>query len=595
MLPNEINERNKKIMADMLKARENNTTMVKEAEKINFLNPDDLKRVGVTSAKISLVSKPIADQLNENPNTSLIPAVKDNKIVMSPVPTNKGARISNIAEPPVNTITMNKNQSNYNPNPLNINSNTFNSNVNYNQNNLGSRTSNSNLPQNPYLKNTYQQPNINNQQVNQNIQQQPILNQQRNQNIQPQQPIINQNYSNPLGEIKKKGTSSRELGVDFPNKRRSNQSIPSSDYSISNEQNHTYSNVNKGDNFARPVNTSNKRISDFSMMKEDVRINPVNIKDSVKKFTELRDQRDRTPPVKRFGEGDNFPYSRSSQQNQPRIIEETIYVPEKSFDSTKKLIKYFVLGMAGAVIFYGFYYCAKYADFSKWFESFSKSTATGDGISKKANEEVNLAGYAQNLYNNGKKTVTDEIGGIEKNIGEKVGEMGDNVKGHLGNIYDSFSNYLSSISKLGAFILNLIINPREAIMNLLVKGATFLFREIIFQKLLYIGGTSLLLFIARRLYKLYQTKRESKQIFNQIKKRLKEINNMNMRGDDKWDDGLTEEDIIHEYSGIYKINEEDFRKRIFPELKKLRREDGEIKEYEAYIYGRNKLAWQYGG
>jgi hypothetical protein len=77
-----------------------------------------------------------------------------------------------------------------------------------------------------------------------------------------------------------------------------------------------------------------------------------------------------------------------------------------------------------------------------------------------------------------------------------------------------------------------------------------------------------------------------------VKHRLRHIyetNNLNV------DSGVTEEEIIHDYSKEYNYSEDDFRKKIFPRLKDMRKNDGSIKEYEGYINGRIRVAWQWAG
>jgi len=58
---------------------------------------------------------------------------------------------------------------------------------------------------------------------------------------------------------------------------------------------------------------------------------------------------------------------------------------------------------------------------------------------------------------------------------------------------------------------------------------------------------------------------------------------------------MSEEEIVHDYSQKYKFKEDYFRSTIFPQIRDLRREDGRIKEYETYINGRMKVAWQWAG
>ena len=68
-----------------------------------------------------------------------------------------------------------------------------------------------------------------------------------------------------------------------------------------------------------------------------------------------------------------------------------------------------------------------------------------------------------------------------------------------------------------------------------------------------------------------------------------------MYNEDQFDRGMSEDEILHDFAKENNYKEDYFKSYLFPKLKQFRREDGHIKEYEGYINGRNRIAWQWGG
>jgi hypothetical protein len=151
----------------------------------------------------------------------------------------------------------------------------------------------------------------------------------------------------------------------------------------------------------------------------------------------------------------------------------------------------------------------------------------------------------------------------------------DTIKEHFSNISWAFTNPKE-------FISILISSTFKYTANL---AWTFLKRN-----MWIILGTLTLKMIAYKAYTVYLNKRNSEAIFRNIKDRLRIIYDAG-----KHFEGVTEEEIIRNYSKDYNLSEDHFRNNIMPRLKHMRQKDGEIKEFETDYCGRNKIAWQYSG
>ena len=78
-------------------------------------------------------------------------------------------------------------------------------------------------------------------------------------------------------------------------------------------------------------------------------------------------------------------------------------------------------------------------------------------------------------------------------------------------------------------------------------------------------------------------------IFNEICERLR-----NMCSDEEnGSDGLAERQIINDYSSQYNVTYEEFSRVYMPMLRKLRRQNANLKLYENYYEGQRQLFWQW--
>ena len=79
------------------------------------------------------------------------------------------------------------------------------------------------------------------------------------------------------------------------------------------------------------------------------------------------------------------------------------------------------------------------------------------------------------------------------------------------------------------------------------------------------------------------------KIFNEICERLR-----NMCSDEEnGSDGLAERQIINDYSSQYNVTYEEFSRVYMPMLRKLRRQNVNLKLYENYYEGQRQLFWQW--
>lgn len=92
--------------------------------------------------------------------------------------------------------------------------------------------------------------------------------------------------------------------------------------------------------------------------------------------------------------------------------------------------------------------------------------------------------------------------------------------------------------------------------------------------------------VARRQYK---KKQNVEIIFNEISERLRNMSNDEENGSD----GLAEREIINEYSAQYNVTIEEFSRVYMPMLRKLRRQNVNLKLYENYYEGQRQLFWQW--
>jgi hypothetical protein len=86
----------------------------------------------------------------------------------------------------------------------------------------------------------------------------------------------------------------------------------------------------------------------------------------------------------------------------------------------------------------------------------------------------------------------------------------------------------------------------------------------------------IILSISLIIYKNYYEKRLVEESYNEILIDLENIKKNNNNNENSFEEGISENEIIEKYSKKFKMNEENFRKYIFPKLKKLRRKSGKM-------------------
>jgi len=101
--------------------------------------------------------------------------------------------------------------------------------------------------------------------------------------------------------------------------------------------------------------------------------------------------------------------------------------------------------------------------------------------------------------------------------------------------------------------------------------------------------TMLLLYCMYRYIKMHFFKKSlAKKIYEKIKSALKAA-----QTNDNLDHGFTEEQIVSIYANEANMSESEFKNKILPLLKELRRKDQNVREFEKYAGGKYKLAWQW--
>ena len=121
-------------------------------------------------------------------------------------------------------------------------------------------------------------------------------------------------------------------------------------------------------------------------------------------------------------------------------------------------------------------------------------------------------------------------------------------------------------------------------------------KTIFYDYLKYTIGMFIILSITYVYYKKYQEKKLIEKSFKEIKQKLYEMyinSTNNNQFENNFEIGISESEIIKFYSNIFKMFPDTFIKRIFPILKKMRRKDWNLKEYEGYINGKKQIIWQW--
>ena len=98
-------------------------------------------------------------------------------------------------------------------------------------------------------------------------------------------------------------------------------------------------------------------------------------------------------------------------------------------------------------------------------------------------------------------------------------------------------------------------------------------------------------------YSKYREYKLINEIFTKIKKELEELTEIQEDNESEYSNsfehGMTEKEIIKKYSKMYNIEEDKFKRKYFPKLKKMRKSDFNLKEYEVLLQGKRQIIWQY--
>lgn len=242
----------------------------------------------------------------------------------------------------------------------------------------------------------------------------------------------------------------------------------------------------------------------------------------------------------------------------------------------KTLIKYFVAGVAASVLFYGLYYCIKNcADF----------TWENLGIRRIEKEEEYMDFT--------KDTTTSRTFDVLNS--QKISDRPMSPPYTIGKEETfSFTNWLKDFFSPLTTIYRILTNPKEFLWNIFIDSLRYVTIDLawnfIKNNIWYFLGLLVLKVIAYKAYIAYLNNKNAKTIFKNIKERLRIIYDANSHYE-----GITEDEIIREYSKDYEMKDMYFKNNIMPKLKKMRREDGDIREFETYTHGRLRVAWQYVG
>lgn len=251
--------------------------------------------------------------------------------------------------------------------------------------------------------------------------------------------------------------------------------------------------------------------------------------------------------------------------------------------SLKQLIKYFLAGMACSIIFSGIYYIIK----------FSPSIIAKFGQTRTPREDkliFNVDSSDNVKWSESSKSIN--FGGIPNptKIPESTYIGTETGSGYFETLNDRFYDFFRPFGRIFEFILN----PKKILYELLIDGLKYVAVDLTWGWIRNnIWMFTLLLALKLIMIKTYHyvmNRRNSNKIFISVKNRLKNIYDVN-----NLQNGISEDEIIREYSKEYNIKEDNFKNTILPRLKDLRKHDGEVKEFENYVNGRVRTVWQYLG
>ena len=147
------------------------------------------------------------------------------------------------------------------------------------------------------------------------------------------------------------------------------------------------------------------------------------------------------------------------------------------------------------------------------------------------------------------------------------------------------------IMKYSKIVVNEVtetLSPKNIFYNVILKVFLNFIKKLCWDYVYYTLPFVIFNFGIKYFLKIYKRSKLIKEIFNDIKSRLIKIYNSNgINGVS----GITEGEIINNYSIRYNITFNDFNRNFMPKLRELRKGNHYIKEKEEIINGHKQLLW----
>ena len=160
----------------------------------------------------------------------------------------------------------------------------------------------------------------------------------------------------------------------------------------------------------------------------------------------------------------------------------------------------------------------------------------------------------------------------------------------------SFSNFIKIIFSPFEALIEIILNPKKYLFEMLKNLVLNIGKTIFYDYLKYTVGIFILLSISYSFYKRYKEKKLIEESFYEIKQKLYDMyinSTNNNQFNNNFEVGISENEIIKYYSNVFKMYPDIFSKKILPILRKMRRKDYNIKEYEGIVNGKKQIIWQW--
>ena len=151
--------------------------------------------------------------------------------------------------------------------------------------------------------------------------------------------------------------------------------------------------------------------------------------------------------------------------------------------------------------------------------------------------------------------------------------------------YNSNRNMSTVSSSSSSFTGGIFDRITTVAVSSMREFVSFFLKE--YWEIIMIGILTFCLY--RFIFNEFNRKLIAKKIYDKIKVDLK--NSFDIFKD--FEHGLTLDQIISNYSSEFNISELEFKEKILPLLKELRKKDTKIREFQKDVNGRSKIAWQY--